>query len=118
MKLRLPLMPVLGFCVLLAPMQVIQAQNGPAAQEIEQLAKQLKLSPQQKLQLAPLLESEAPKVEAIKGDSTLGKVQKLEQLNALHEQIDPQVKSIFTPAQYQKLQEIRKKDVEQAVKKS
>jgi hypothetical protein len=40
------------------------------------------------------------------------------QLNVVHEQIDPQVRSILTPAQYQKLQEIRKKDVEQAIRKN
>jgi Spy/CpxP family protein refolding chaperone len=111
--------PALAFCwcFLFSSTQLVQAQTGPGAQKIEQLAKQLKLTPQQKLRLAPLLEAEAPKVEAIKGNPTLGKVQKLEQLNAVHEQIDPEVKSILTPAQYQKLQEIRKKDVEQAVKK-
>src|SRR5271168_1294324 len=69
MKPRVPMTSALALCfgMLLTPVQMIQAQNGPAAQKIEQLAKQLKLTPQQKLQLAPILEAEAPKAEAIKG---------------------------------------------------
>ncbi len=119
MKQFIPVTPTLAFlwCMLITPTQIIHAQSGPGAQKVEQLAKQLKLTPQQKLQLAPILEAEAPKVEAIKGNATLSQGQKLEQLNAVHEQTDPAVKSILTPAQYQKLQEIRKKDLEQAIKK-
>jgi hypothetical protein len=56
-------------------------------------------------------------VEAIKGDLSLSKVQKLEQLKAVHAQTDPQVRSILSPEQYQKLKEIRHKEIEQAVKK-
>jgi hypothetical protein len=119
MKQCIPMTPALAFCwcMLFTPAQMLQAQSGPAAQKIEQLSKQLKLTPSEKLQLAPILEAEVPKVEAIKGNSTLDQGQKLEQLNAVHEQTDPQVKSILTPGQYQKFQEIRKKDVEQAIKK-
>jgi len=119
MKQRVRMAPLLalGWCTLFPPLQILQAQSNAVAQKVEQLAKQLKLTPQQKLKLVPILEAEAPKVDAIKGDPTLGNVQKLEQLNAVHEQIDPEVKSILTPGQYQKLQEIRQKDVQQAIKK-
>jgi hypothetical protein len=119
MQRYIPVTSALAFSIgmLLTPIQMIQAQNGPAAQKIEQLAKQLKLTPQEKLQLAPILESEAPKVEAIKGNPTLTQGQKLQQLTAVHDETDPQVKSILSPAQYQKFQEIRKKDLEQAIKK-
>jgi len=119
MKRRIRMAPVLALCcgTLFPPLQILRAQSNAVTQKVEQLAKQLKLTPQQKLKLVPILEAEAPKVEAIKGDPTLGNVQKLEQLNAVHEQIDPEVKSILTPQQYQKLQEIRQKDVQQAIKK-
>jgi hypothetical protein len=119
MKQRVPMAPMLAlcWCVLFGPIQMLQAQSGAASQKLEQLAKQLKLTPQQKVRLMPILEAEAPKVEAIKADPTLGKPQKLEQLNAVHQQIDPEVKSILTPGQYQMLQEIRQKDVERAIKK-
>jgi len=75
------------------------------------------LTPEQKRQLIPILVPEAPKVEAIKADSSLTKIQKLEQLKAVHDQTDPQVKAILSPEQYQKLQGIRRQEVERVVEK-
>ena len=119
MKLSIRVVPALALCwyILFTPTQKLHAQSGEGAKRFEQLAKELKLTPQQKAQVIPILEGEAPRVEAIKGDPSLSKVQKLEQLKAVHAQTDPQVKSILTPEQYQKLQEIRHKEVGQAVKK-
>ena len=56
-------------------------------------------------------------MEAIKADSSLTKIQKLEQLKAVHDQTDPQVKAILSPEQYQKLQGIRRQEVERVVEK-
>jgi outer membrane murein-binding lipoprotein Lpp len=42
-----------------------RAQSPQSMQKIEQLTTQLQLTPQQKTQLAPILEAEAPKVQAI-----------------------------------------------------
>ena len=106
----------LGWCALFTPVQ-LNAQSGKAAQKFDRLATQLALTPQQKRQLIPILVAEAPRVEAIKADSSLSKIQKLEQLKAVHDQTDPQVKAILSPEQYQKLQEIRRQDLEQAIKK-
>lgn len=88
-----------------------------ADEDIEQVAKVLKLSPQQKLQLAPILRAEGPRVNAIKNDASLSKAQKLERLSALHQQTDPQVRAILSPQQSQKLQKIREKEIAEAVKK-
>jgi protein CpxP len=119
MKRLMVTVPVLCLSLLFTPIQIqiLHAQSPEATQKLEQLAKQLKLTPQQKLQIAPILESEAPKIKAITGDPGLSKVQKMEQLKGVHDQTDPQMKSILTPEQYQKLQEIRQKDAEQALKK-
>jgi hypothetical protein len=111
--LRAPAL-ALGLCVLFMPMQKLNAQSEQAAKKFAQLVKQLKLTPQQKLQVIPILEAEAPRVEAIKADLSLSKMQKVEQLKAVHDQTD---RSILTPEQYQKLQEIRQKEVEEAIKK-
>jgi len=96
-----------------------QAQPGKAAaaQKLERLSAQLELTPQQKRQLIPVLMAEAPKVEAIRNDSSLSKLQKLEQLKAVHDRTDPQVKAILTPEQYQKLQQIRRQELEEAIQK-
>jgi periplasmic protein CpxP/Spy len=104
-------------CAWFISTQKSYAQSGQGAQKIEHLAKELKLTPQQKAQLMPILEAEAPQLKAIKANTSLSKSQRLEQLKAVHDQTDPQVKSILTPEQYQKLQEIRQKEVEQAIKK-
>src|SRR5690349_1226983 len=98
MKRHLTLAPVLALsCALLSPVPKLHAQSGEGAQKLEQLAKQLKLTPEQKLQLVPLLKAEAPRVEAIKSDPSLSKLQKLERLKAVHEQTDPQIRSILSP---------------------
>jgi len=110
-------MLALYWSVLFAPIQNLCAQSGEGAKKFEQLAKQLNLTPRQKLQLVPILEAEAPKVQAIKADPSLSKIRKLEQLKAVHDQADPQVRSILNPEQYQKLQEIRQKEIEQAIQK-
>jgi hypothetical protein len=81
------------------------------------LATQLALTPEQKRQLIPILVAEAPKVQAIRADSSLTRIQKLEQLKAVHDQTDPQVKAILSPEQYQKLQGIRRQELERVIEK-
>jgi hypothetical protein len=119
MKRHTLIFPALAaFCgLMITPMLRAQAPAAPAAQKLEHLTKELKLTPQQKTQLVPILESEAPKVDAIRGNASLTKMQKMQELKAVHDQNDPQVKSILSPDQYQKLQEIRQKEVETSIKK-
>jgi protein CpxP len=115
MKTKLVIIPILCSCLALTPRA--QAQSGQRVQQFDQLAQQLQLTPEQKTQLIPILRAEAPKVKAIKADASLSRLQKLEQLKAVHDETDPQVKSILTPEQYQKLQEIRRSELQQAIKK-
>ena len=119
MKRCMLLFTVLALCLCawFTSTQKAYAQSGQGAQKIEHLAKELKLTPQQKAQLMPILEAEAPQLKAIKANTSLSRSERLEQLKAVHDQTDPQVKSILTPEQYQKLQETRQKEVEQAIKK-
>ena len=95
---------------------LLWAQNQSRLQKLDQLAMQLQLTRQQKMQLIPILRDEAPRVEAIKADASLSKLQKMERLKAIHDETDPQVKSILTPQQYQKLQEIRRAEIRQAIR--
>lgn len=81
------------------------------------IAQQLNLTPQQKEKILPILAAEVPKVQSIKNDNQLSKIQKIQQLKAIHQQADPQMKAILSPEQYQKLQTIRQqtiRDVTQA----
>ena len=91
------------------------AQKGDAMAKAQAIAQQLNLTPQQKEKIVPILVAEAPKVRAIKSDNSLSKVQKMQQVRAIHQQTDPQMKSILTPEQYQKLQQIRLQAVKDAV---
>jgi hypothetical protein len=93
-----------------------QDRQAQAAQKLQQVAQQLNLSPEQKLKLIPILKAEAPKIEAIKADTSLSPIQKMEQVKAVHDETDPQVKSILTPEQYQTLQRIRREEIQQAIR--
>ena len=95
------------------PVQTSSAQNKAA--KVQAIAQQLNLTPQQKDKILPILADEAPKVEAIKNDNSLSKIQKVQQLRAIHQQTDPQMKAILSPAQYQKLQAIRQQAIKDAV---
>jgi protein CpxP len=119
MTRRILAVPVLaiGCCLLTTPLHNLQAQNAQPVKKFEKISKELNLTPQQKMQFIPILEQEGPKVEAIKNDTSLTRMQKIEQLRAVHAQTDPQVRSILTPDQYAKLQDIRQKEIETAVKK-
>ncbi len=90
------------------------AQKG-AAMQAEAVAKQLNLTPQQKEKILPILIAEGPKVRAIKNDNSLSKMQKMQQLKAIHQQSDPQMKAILTPEQYQKLTMIRQQTIREAI---
>ena len=81
------------------------------------LAKQLNLTPAQKAQLMPILEADAPKLEAVKNNASLGPLQKMEQLKAIHAQSDPQIQTILNPQQYEQLQQIRQQEIHAAMEK-
>ena len=63
----------------------------------------------------PILKAEAPKFEAIKNDSSMSGMQKMEALHAIHSENAPQLQKILSPEQYQQLQAIREADIKKAV---
>jgi Spy/CpxP family protein refolding chaperone len=89
-------------------------QKAGAMAKAQAIAQQLNLTPQQKEKVLPILIDEAPKVQAIKNDNSLSKIQKIQQLRAIHQQTDPQMKAILTPEQYQKLRAIRQQTIREA----
>ena len=97
---------------LLAPTSF--AQKGAAMSKAQAIAQQLSLTPQQKEKVLPILAAEVPKVQAIKNDNSLSKMQKIQQLKAIHQQTDPQMKAILSPEQYQKLKQIRQQAIREA----
>ena len=85
------------------------------AEKLQMLSQALNLSPQQKTQLLPILEAEAPKVEAIKNNSSLPPGEKAVQLREIHQQTDPTVQTILTAQQYKEWQSIRTREIQQAM---
>jgi Spy/CpxP family protein refolding chaperone len=95
------------------PCFVCSTKRGTMA-KAQTIAQQLDLTPQQKEKILPILAAEVPKVQAIKNDNSLNKIQKIQQLRAIHQQTDPQMKAILSPQQYQKLQAIRQQTIRDA----
>jgi len=97
--------------VLLAPTSSAQSK----AAKLQTISQQLNLTPEQKAKILPILADEGPKVQAIKNDNSLSRMQKIQQIRAIHRQTDPQMKAILSPEQYQKLQTIRQQAIKDAI---
>jgi hypothetical protein len=67
------------------------------------LQQSLGVSPQQSVQIAPILANEGRKVIAIRNNNSLTNVQKMQGVKAIHQQFDQQLKAILSFAQYDKL---------------
>ena len=90
------------------------AQKSGGLSKAEAIAQQLSLTPEQKVKILPILRDEVPKVNAIKNDNSMSNVQKMQQIRAIHQQTDPQMKAILSPAQYEKLKAIRQQAIRDA----
>jgi len=90
-------------------------QTTDPAAKLQALSQELKLTPQQKMQMLPILKEEGPKLEAIKNNPSLPPMQKMEQLRAIHNESAPQFQKILSPVQYQQLQAIRQQEIQQAI---
>ena len=90
------------------------AQKSGGLSKAEAIAQQLNLTPEQKVKILPILRDEVPKVNAIKNDNSVSNMQKMQQIRAIHQQTDPQMKAILSPAQYEKLKGIRQQAIRDA----
>jgi hypothetical protein len=71
------------------------------------LEQNLSVSPQQSAQIAPILANEGRQVIVIRNNNSLSNVQRTEAVKTLQKQSDPQLKSILSSAQYDKLKVVR-----------
>jgi hypothetical protein len=117
---HLALLAAMSFCLAWSVVAVPPQTAPPAseaAKKLETVAKQLHLTAEQKGKLLPILEAEAPKLKAIKSDTTLSNLQKLEKIRAIHQETDPKLKSILNPTQYQQWQTMRQQEVREMMEK-
>src|SRR5438094_9949040 len=111
-------LPTVAAClslVILAP--ALPGQTDDKMAKVQAIAQKLQLTPEQKVKVLPILEQEAPKLEAIKNNNSLSGLQKMRQLRAIHAETAPQLQQILSPAQYQKLQAIREERIKEAMQK-
>jgi periplasmic protein CpxP/Spy len=101
--------------MLLTIAPIAPAQNADRLAKIQAVAEELKLTPEQKEKVIPILKEEAPKLEAIKSNTSMSGFQKMRELRAIHNQTAPQLQQILSPAQYQKLQAIRETEIKKAM---
>jgi hypothetical protein len=71
------------------------------------MSKALQLTPAQKEQIKPILMEEAPKLQALKADTSMPPAQKMMQMRQIREATDAKINPILTPDQQQKLQAMR-----------
>ena len=74
---------------------------------MNQFAIELGLTEQQKQQILPFLKQEAPQLEALKKNTSLTPLQKVEQLKQISSSIDAKIMPLLDPPQQKKFQEIR-----------
>jgi hypothetical protein len=118
---------LLSLAALAVSVPVLSAQdamssgNGEAKQEamqkLEKMATALQLTPAQKKQIAPILMEEAPKLKALKGDTSMRPMQKAMQMRQIANDTDAKLKPILTPQQYQTWEQMREQERQQMMQK-
>ncbi len=88
-----------------------------AAAKLEKMSAALQLTPAQKEQVRPILMQEAPKVKAIKSDTSLGPMQKAMKMRQIADATDAKLKPILNPEQYEKWQQMRAEERQQMMQK-
>ena len=79
----------------------------PLTAMINQFSIELGLTEQQKQQIVPILKQAAPQLEALKKNTSLKPLQKIEQLKQIADSVDSKITPLLNPDQQQKFQAIR-----------
>lgn len=94
-----------------------QPDKAEALQKLEKMSAALKLTPQQKQQVRPILMEEAPKLKALKTDTSLPPLQKAMKMHQIADETDAKLKPILTPSQYQTWEQMRAQERQQMMQK-
>jgi Spy/CpxP family protein refolding chaperone len=85
--------------------------------KLEKMSTELQLTPAQKQQILPILKEEAPKLQAVKANTSLGPVKKGMEMKQISNETDAKLKPILTPAQFEKLQQMHQEERQQMMQK-
>ena len=94
-----------------------QGDKSEMIAKLEKMSTELQLTPAQKQQVLPILKQEAPKLQAVKANTSLGPLQKGMQLKQISNDTDTKLKPILTPEQFQKLQQMHEQERQQMMQK-
>jgi len=89
----------------------------PLTEMLKQFTVELGLTRQQKRQIVPFLELEAPKLEALKKNTSLSPLQKIEQLKQIADEVDAKITPLLDQQQQQKFQAIREEHRRELIEK-
>lgn len=78
---------------------------------LSSIGQKLHLTPHQLQQVLPILQREAPKLQAIKGDASLPDTEKVARTKAVQQQSDSKLKTILSPQQLLSLKDFRASQV-------
>ncbi len=114
------------FAAMIVCAPVLMAQNNMGAQDnskaealekLEKMSTALQLTPAQKQQVKPILMEEAPKLKALKSDTSLGPMQKAMKMRQIADATDAKMKPILNPQQYQTWEQMRAQERQQMMQK-
>lgn len=91
------------------------AKQAGSLGDISSLVQTLHLSPEQVQKVLPILQQELPKLQAIKGSSTLSDQQKVSQAKTVQKQSDSKLKGMLSPQQFLSLKNFRSQQLQQLV---
>ncbi len=94
-----------------------QGDKSEMIAKLGQMSTALQLTPAQKQQVLPILKEEAPKMQALKANTSLGPLQKAMQMKEISNDTDAKLKPILTPEQFQKLQQMHEQERQQMMQK-
>jgi periplasmic protein CpxP/Spy len=124
MKHSKPLMlmiAVLALAALPAKAQSAPSPDQPDKQEamakLQKISADLQLTPEQKQKMLPILIEEGSKMKTLKGNTSLGPMQKAMQMRQVGAEMDAKMKPILSPPQYEKYQQIRAQEREEMIQK-
>ena len=79
-----------------------------AQQRLQAMAQQLKLTPDQKSRILPILNEEIPKVKAVREDTSLPRNEKVSKLMDIRNETNSKIEPILSPEQQKKLESLKK----------
>ncbi len=89
----------------------------PVTEAINHLSIELGLTEQQRQQIIPIIKEELPQLEALKKDTSLSAVRKIERLREIGNAMDAKISPHLNAAQQQKFQQLREERRKQMIEK-